>query len=82
MSSTIFTAQKAIDGSVSGVGGGGVRKRGGENSPISPPLDPRLGTSAAKQTRAETMWICSCRVSPVYTTIFLARYLFEFGPGA
>ena len=38
MSSTIFTAQKVIDGSVRG----GAQKKGGENSPISPPLDPRL----------------------------------------
>ena len=39
MFSTIFTAQKVIDGSVRG-----PQKKGGggENSPISPPLDPRL----------------------------------------
>ena len=38
MSSTIFTDQKVMDPS-----SGRLRKGEGENSPISPPLDPRLG---------------------------------------
>ena len=42
MSSTIFTAQKVIDGSVRKGGGGAQKKGWGENSLISPPQDPRL----------------------------------------
>ena len=41
----------------------GAQKKGGENSPVSPPLDPRLGNGNLIDAKTETTFVPKASVT-------------------